>query len=710
MGASIELRREINVALAADLQSAARSHEILMDKIEVRLLAIDESLTHMSHLMVVQTSSKGGKFSRYLQKHLQRYMDTVEIDALDALKRRDALKELNDVSWNNEILAVLREIATAISEDLAEEQPSSLPAKGGPRPSQKRKRDGENGNEDSPSKVRRSRGSHLSAKAGASTSKSQEDASRIHDVGEAGEATSISTQALPRPNTGTAGAYATWIFRYEQKLDHVYKAWLHRQLQRAKCQTMDELEPLAELLVRFHKRVHPDHDWDNEQDVPVNPIEADYLDRHRPNVDRMFRMVHVPGAVDCQSYVVRHLYALNGKMHANADEIAYELIPLVYKKGLVHDWAAEEYMYKLTQPTATEATRIPLHGLPPPYAQGEWSYLTIVGEGGNGRASLYVKYGPNGAVIQRVIVKESFVNRNWNWPSYWYGNVSDRIPREAGLHRLLPTHKHIIEFLGYHVYKSLKMIRLYTAFAELGDLREAVFDNYRRDPQRRRGNQLRSRVPTIAILYFFEAMAAGVCLIAHGQLPHDDGTWPTDGSRGATPRRPWTHNLVHQDIKSSNYLLSKSDGSVTWPGLPVLKLCGFGNSFDISEPAYRNKSHPRNHGTPYLMAPEQVDTSRRPAILGPATNIFQIGLTILSLMSLSDPQFQPEFDTPHNLRLFRNDDFHELYPQDIVDLAQSCYRRIPSERPTPKALYLDIRKVAMEYPQGDHRVRKCLNP
>lgn len=173
-------------------------------------------------------------------------------------------------------------------------------------------------------------------------------------------------------------------------------------------------------------------------------------------------------------------------------------------------------------------------------------------------------------MAQRVIVKESFVDSRWNHPAYWYGKVSDRIPKEAGLHRLVPRHQHIVEYLGYQVYKPLKMIRLYTAFAELGDLRETAFSKYNHSQRRR--SRLRPHVPTIAILYFFEAMAAGVCLMAHGQLPLDDGTWPADGSEGDAPSDPWAHNIVHQDIKDGNYFLSRSNGSATWPGLPVLKL------------------------------------------------------------------------------------------------------------------------------------------
>lgn len=50
-------------------------------------------------------------------------------------------------------------------------------------------------------------------------------------------------------------------------------------------------------------------------------------------------------------------------------------------------------------------------------------------------------------------------------------------------------------------------------------------------------------------------------------------------------------------------------------------------------------------------------------------------------MSLSEPQFQAEFDSPHDVPLFPHVDFRPLYPQDIVELAESVRLRLELDAP-----------------------------
>jgi hypothetical protein len=71
-----------------------------------------------------------------------------------------------------------------------------------------------------------------------------------------------------------------------------------------------------------------------------------------------------------------------------------------------------------------------------------------------------------------VVSKESFIGDRWNSPGDWYGAVNDRVPIEAGMHNLMPEHRNVIRYLGFNVQKRLKMVRIYTEFAELGDLAE----------------------------------------------------------------------------------------------------------------------------------------------------------------------------------------------------------------------------------------------
>lgn len=142
--------------------------------------------------------------------------------------------------------------------------------------------------------------------------------------------------------------------------------------------------------------------------------------------------------------------------------------------------------------------------------------------------STYCSLLTDGCLLQRVISKESFVGHSWNWAPLWFGPLESRIPLEAGVHRLFPRTPHIIEYLGFHVNKQLRMARHYTAFADLGDL-ESLYDNHKRRLKAvdEHGIALTSpSIPVVAIIYVFQAMAAGACLMAHGAVPDDQGSGP----------------------------------------------------------------------------------------------------------------------------------------------------------------------------------------
>lgn len=177
---------------------------------------------------------------------------------------------------------------------------------------------------------------------------------------------------------------------------------------------------------------------------------------------------------------------------------------------------------------------------------------------------------------------------------------------------MVPRHRHIVEYLGFHVLKQLKMIRHYTAYAELGDL-STIFKNHAMiaSLHDQDGKPLLGpvHVPIVAALCIFEAMAASVCLMAHGTLPNDRGVWPSGRGSGDAPAIPWEHNIIHQDIKLPNYFLSSGPvGSKAWSGLPIAALGDFGNSIDMAEAIYSEKPSLAAHeqGTPRWMAPEQL--------------------------------------------------------------------------------------------------------
>ena len=82
-------------------------------------------------------------------------------------------------------------------------------------------------------------------------------------------------------------------------------------------------------------------------------------------------------------------------------------------------------------------------------------------------------------------------------------------------------------------------MRIYTAYAELGDLSKLVCNHQAMqlfgDENRRRIDPKFSRIPAVAIFCICESMAASVCLMAHGQVPDEQGQWaPGLGDGGRT--------------------------------------------------------------------------------------------------------------------------------------------------------------------------------
>jgi serine/threonine protein kinase len=199
-------------------------------------------------------------------------------------------------------------------------------------------------------------------------------------------------------------------------------------------------------------------------------------------------------------------------------------------------------------------------------------------------------------------------------------------------------------------------------------------------------------------------MAAGVCLMAHGALPDDRGKW--NSGQDKTPP-PWDYNIVHRDIKPQNYFLSTPSDSIVWPELPITALADFGNAFDAAGPQYTNKPRlARGMGKPLWEAPEQHNDSPDLYTVSSATNVYQIGLSILQMMHLQWPVHETSFSDPRRRPIYPGT--APLYPQRLVDLAQSCVAIHPADRPSPEEIYRSVRKLAMgsmEYEgDGSHRI------
>jgi serine/threonine protein kinase len=311
-----------------------------------------------------------------------------------------------------------------------------------------------------------------------------------------------------------------------------------------------------------------------------------------------------------------------------------------------------------------------------------------------------------------MIVKDSFVGNNWNNRSFWNGPIHHRISHEAYLHRQVSTrHACVIELLGDYVDHTLRIMRLYTSYGEMGDLHTLLANHimlHERVDEKGKPLGRVARLPAVVVICLCEAMAAAVCLMAHGQLPDDQGVWPGlhghgdgDGD-GDEPNHPWSHDIIHRDIKPANFFLTRNGDPKRWDKLPVASIGDFGNGLDLRDPWWiANPNECKGMGTPGWEAPEQEAFTDVP--MTSAVNVFQVGLVMFNLMTLTSPEWGMRFNDPDpdrgqvdpDQRPFPSVRRH-AYPQVLVSLAFDCTHYQPARRPSPKELFMRMRKLAQE--------------
>lgn len=155
------------------------------------------------------------------------------------------------------------------------------------------------------------------------------------------------------------------------------------------------------------------------------------------------------------------------------------------------------------------------------------------------------------------------------------------------------------------------------------------------------------------------------------------------------------HGLIHRDIKPANIIL-QPDGH--------LKLIDFGLARSLEHLVSQGT---QIRGTPAYMAPEQVKGED----LGPATDVYQLGVTLFELVTGTIP-FP---DDPHGLAHVQQSvpslDSQGIEPDPTLEaLIDACLRKDPNERPADASVILDhLRSVPEEHPAGatptnsDHR-------
>ena len=112
------------------------------------------------------------------------------------------------------------------------------------------------------------------------------------------------------------------------------------------------------------------------------------------------------------------------------------------------------------------------YGFPEENPDTAWTFVKTAGRGGFGHAGLWVKYDANRNIIDRQIVKETYLNaRDWNRPLFWWRDIEERMPREAYMQDTLSNYCRnswsIVHFLGKQVYEQRQMYRIFMEYCPL---------------------------------------------------------------------------------------------------------------------------------------------------------------------------------------------------------------------------------------------------
>ncbi|KAK3708762.1 hypothetical protein LTR37_011283 [Vermiconidia calcicola] len=183
---------------------------------------------------------------------------------------------------------------------------------------------------------------------------------------------------------------------------------------------------------------------------------------------------------------------------------------------------------------------------------GNWTFLTTLGHGGFGHAGLWVKYDGSCRILDRNVVKETYLgSAGWDQEVHWSEPIDARKPREATIQSLLnplPEAFNVVQLRDTRVYDDRKMYRLYMEYCEHGDLESLIRNHIElgsKEPRDQEGHYLRTAIPSAVLWCVFEALVSVACLLRDGCLPVEarDQAWPGE--------------IFHRDIKPSN-------GNTSW--------------------------------------------------------------------------------------------------------------------------------------------------
>jgi len=148
------------------------------------------------------------------------------------------------------------------------------------------------------------------------------------------------------------------------------------------------------------------------------------------------------------------------------------------------------------------------------------------------------------------------------------------------------------------------------------------------------------------------------------------------------------HGIVHRDVKPSNILI-EIDGTP--------RLADFGLARDLSSASLTATDE--FLGTPYYCSPEQIGGRRGQGRVGPASDIYALGVALYEALTLRVPFDGPSaHDVFHRIRKGQCAPVRRLNSAVSADLAavvQRAMEREPRRRhPTARALAQDLERIA----------------
>lgn len=104
---------------------------------------------------------------------------------------------------------------------------------------------------------------------------------------------------------------------------------------------------------------------------------------------------------------------------------------------------------------------------------GNWTFIETAGGGTFGHAGVWARHNITGDIIEKIIVKETYLTISWDQPWLWHGNIRRRVPKEYRIvkrRNRLANSQNIVRYLAYGIYESLRMHRIYMEVSGLSSV------------------------------------------------------------------------------------------------------------------------------------------------------------------------------------------------------------------------------------------------